>query len=199
MSIENIENINSTQEVMHDPDLEDLNEHNYDGIEELDNPPPAWIMFILYFTIGIALLYGAYYFWVGNGLGQIAEYERSVEQAALKQQSEMPAIEMILLTDEASLAEGRQIFQEMNCAACHGTQGEGNAIGPNLTDEYWINGCTIEDVFDQVKNGNPLKGMTPFKGLLTDDRIMKVASYVLVTMQTYEPENPKEPQGEKCE
>ena len=177
----------------------EMEEHNYDGIQELDNPPPGWIMFIFYLTIGISILYGAYYFWIGIGPDQHQEYERSVQQAQLRYQSDLPTVALALLTDEASLAEGRTIYAEMNCAACHGIEGEGNAIGPNLIDDYWIDGCSFEEVFNIIKNGKPLKGMTPFKALLSDDRIQKVTSYVLVSMKEYIPANPKEPQGDLCE
>ncbi len=176
-----------------------VDEHNYDGIEELDNPPPSWIMFIFYLTIGISILYGAYYFWIGIGPDQHEEYQRSVQQAQLKYQTGKSAEALALLTDEASLSEGKAIYADMNCATCHGNEGEGNAIGPNLIDNYWIHGCSFDDVFNIIKNGEPLKGMTPFKGQLSDERIQKVASYVLLAMKEYTPDNPKEPQGEKCE
>jgi len=174
-------------------------EHNYDGIEELDNPPPGWIMFIFYLTIGISILYGAYYFWIGVGPDQHQEYERAIQRAQANLESGQPAVALALLSDEASLAEGKVIYADMNCAVCHGPQGEGNAIGPNLIDDYWIHGCDFEAVVNMIKNGEPLKGMTPFKSLLSDDKIQKVASYVLVTMKEYTPENQKDPQGERCE
>jgi cytochrome c oxidase cbb3-type subunit III len=198
MTTEDISNTQQTRETETGHGHE-MDEHNYDGIEELDNPPPGWIMFIFYLTIGISILYGAYYFWIGIGPDQYQEYERSVQQAQLKYQSDLPTVALSLLTDEVSLAEGRTIYADMNCAACHGVEGEGNAIGPNLIDEYWIHGCSFDEVFNIIKNGEPLKGMTPFKALLSDERIQKVSSYVLVSMKEYTPANPKEPQGEQCE
>ncbi len=174
-------------------------EHSYDGIEELDNPPPGWIMFIFYLTIGISILYGAYYFWIGVGPNQHQEYEKAIQRAQATLESGKPPVALALLSDEASLAEGKTIYADMNCAVCHGPQGEGNAIGPNLIDDYWIHGCDFEAVVNMIKNGEPLKGMTPFKTLLSDDKIQKVASYVLVTMKEYTPENQKDPQGERCE
>jgi cytochrome c oxidase cbb3-type subunit 3 len=175
-----------------------MEEHNYDGIQELDNPPPQWIMFIFYLTIGISILYGAYYFWIGIGVDQHQEYDQAIETARMKQNSSQPAAPLDLLSDEVSLSEGKTIYAEMNCAACHGNEGEGNAIGPNLIDEYWIHGCSFTDVFNLIKNGEPLKGMTPFKGQLSDEKIQKVTSYVLVTMKGYSPVSQKEAQGEKC-
>lgn len=195
------ENIHDTQNGAHPGNEQEYHtdEHNYDGIQELDNPPPGWIMFIFYLTIGISILYGAYYFWIGVGPDQHQEYEKAILKAQAQLEAGQPAAEMTLLMDEASLAEGKTIYADMNCAACHGAEGEGNAIGPNLVDEYWIHGCSFEEVFQVIKNGEPLKGMTAFKTQLSDERIRKVASYVLVTMKNYTPANPKDPQGEKCE
>lgn len=196
--------IENNQDTMHGNHPENghghaMDEHNYDGIEELDNPPPGWIMFIFYLTIGISILYGAYYFWIGIGPDQHQEYERAVLKAQAQYESGQPGVQMVLLSDEVSLAEGKTIYADMNCAACHGAEGEGNAIGPNLTDEYWIHGCSFEEVFNIIKNGEPLKGMTAFKTQLSDERIAKVTSYVMLTMKEYNPANPKDPQGEKCE
>jgi len=85
----------------------------------------------------------------------------------------------------------------MNCFACHGMNGEGNAIGPNMTDEYYLHGCKIQDVVNVIKNGVPAKGMTPYKAQLSDEKIMKVASYIL-SLRGTKPANAKAPQGEKC-
>ena len=178
---------------------ENLMDHDYDGIRELDNPPPVWIMALFYITIGFSIIYGAYYFWLKQGDHQDAEYTRKSalhdEQYALNNQS---GGEMVLLTDAASLDEGKTIYKSMNCFACHGQNGEGNAIGPNLTDEYWIHGCKIQDLINVIKNGVPAKGMTPFKAQLSDEKIQKVASYIL-SLKGTKPANAKPPQGEKCE
>lgn len=176
-----------------------MDEHNYDGIEELDNPPPRWIMMLFYLTIGFSIIYGAYFFWLDVGDTQDERYVRksAVHDAkyALDTQAEAA---LVALTDGADLAEGKAIYSEMACFACHGMNGEGNAVGPNLTDEYWISGCDFDAVFNIIKDGNPAKGMTPFKSQLSDARIQKVASYVL-SMVGSAPANPKEPQGEVCE
>ncbi len=174
-------------------------EHNYDGIEELDNPPPGWIMLLFYVTIGISILYGSYYFWLGSGPTQEEEYARAVQRAEQQMQTGQEEMEMVLLTDELSLVQGQKIWNDMNCFTCHGAQGEGNAIGPNLTDGYSIHGCDFEAVFNIIKNGEPLKGMTAFRGQLNDASIQKVASYVLVSLYGSSPENQKVAQGDPCE
>ncbi len=101
------------------------------------------------------------------------------------------------LTDEAELAEGHQVFIT-NCAACHGQLGEGNKIGPNLTDEYWLTGGTHDDIYRTIHSGVIEKGMQAWKKLLTPDQLMKVASYV-ISIQGSNPPNAKAPQGEKFE
>ncbi len=175
-----------------------LLDHNYDGITELDNPAPNWIMAIFYITIAFSVFYGGYYFWFGLGNHQDAEYVIADEKYNEKYKSNVSKVEIKLLIDEASLAEGAEIYKEMNCAACHGANGEGNAVGPNLTDENWIYGCDIKEVVDVVKNGRVDKGMTAFGKKLNEDKILKVSSYMLKTMKGTNPENAKAPEGDEC-
>lgn len=189
----------TTEITQNDANDEHMEDHNYDGIQELDNPPPRWIMALFYITIGFSIIYGAYYFWLKQGDHQDAEYARKSEKHEEKYNlNNQSAGEIILFTDASSLEEGKQIYKEMNCFACHGMNGEGNAIGPNMTDEYWLHGCKIQDVVNIIKNGVPAKGMTPFKGQLSDEKILKVSSYVL-SMVGSNPPNAKAAQGVKCE
>lgn len=188
--IEPLEN----HEVNGDPD-----DHSYDGIQELDNPPPRWVMAIFYLTIGFSIIYAAYFFWLDVGDLQDAKYARKSQQHDAKYQlASQDTGEMLALSDAADLEAGKAIYNSMSCFACHGMNGEGNAIGPNLTDNAWISGCDFQSVFTMVKNGNPAKGMTPFKTQLSDTRIQQVSSYVL-SLRGTDPPNAKEPQGEQCE
>ena len=178
---------------------EHLNEHNYDGIEELDNPPPRWIMAIFYITIAFAIIYAAYYFWLDVGDPQDVEYVRKSELHDTKYKLETEsAEEMGFLTDAAAIDEGKTIYKEMNCFTCHGLNLEGNAIGPNLVDNATLHGCDFQSVFNVIKNGVPAKGMTPFKAQLSDSRIQKVTSYI-ISLRGSNPENAKAAQGEACE
>ena len=189
----------ATDNKQHDLHDENIMDHDYDGIKELDNPPPRWIMALFYITIGFAIIYGAYYFWLKQGAHQDAEYARKSDLHDQKYQMNSQSTgDLVVLTDAASIEEGKNIYTEMNCFACHGMNGEGNAIGPNLTDEFWIHGCTIQDLFNVIKNGVPAKGMTPFKGQMSDERIQKVSSYIL-SLKGTNPANAKAAQGEKCE
>lgn len=179
---------------------EKMMEHDYDGIKELDNPVPKWISAIFIISVVFSLIYVEHYFIFEQGDLQIAEYNKEVAEAALMfSNQKKEAGELTILTDEESLTAGKEIFNTMTCIACHGLNGEGNAIGPNLTDKYWINGCSIQNVFDIIKNGKPTKGMTPFKAQINDEKIQQVASYILVKFKDSKPENAKESQGEICE
>ena len=178
---------------------DNITDHEYDGIKELDNPPPRWIMALFYITIGFSILYGAYYFWLKQGDHQDAEYVRKSEAHDQKYKiANVSTDDLVLLTDASSIEEGKTIYNEMNCFACHGMLAEGNAIGPNMTDEYWIHGGGIKNLFKVIKNGVPAKGMTAFKGQMSDANIQKVSSYI-ISLKGSNPPNAKEAQGEKCE
>ncbi len=178
-----------------------IEDHEYDNIRELDNPPPFWLMSLFYVTVIFSVVYGAYYFWTGMGDLQEAEYNNEIAAAEINKKkvavSGFDETNITLYTDEANLAAGAEIFATKTCVTCHGTKGEGNAIGPNMTDEYWIHGNTPEQLFQIVKNGVPEKGMTPFKGQLSEEQIVQVLSYLLLKVQGTHPENAKAPQGEK--
>jgi len=100
------------------------------------------------------------------------------------------------LTDKASLEAGKLVYTT-NCLACHGANGEGG-IGPNMTDEYWIHGAGMNNMIHTINVGVPAKGMITWKGVLKDEQILQVASYIL-TMYGTNPPNAKAPQGDKVD
>jgi cytochrome c oxidase cbb3-type subunit 3 len=174
--------------------------HSYDGIQELDNPPPPWFMFLFYGTILFAVIYFMYYMVLGIGMTQEEEYAMEVKQAEIaKAEYLLTAAEdvdesNVLVLEEANfIQEGSDIYG-VKCSACHGANGEGG-IGPNLTDEYWVNGGGIVNVFKTIKYGVPAKGMKSWQDELSPSKIQKVASYIL-TLKGSNPENAKDPQGE---
>lgn len=180
-------------------DDENLMEHSYDGIQELDNPPPRWIMAIFYITIAFSIIYAAKYFWLDVGDNQDVEYvNKSMAHDVKYKMNAEPDAEFGALLDDASLAAGKEVYTAMVCNTCHGVTGEGNAVGPNLTDTYWIHGCDFESVYEIVKNGNPTKGMAAFKGQISDTKIKQVSSYVMSLVGS-NPANAKDPQGDLCE
>ncbi len=173
--------------------------HEFDGIQELNNPIPPWLLYLWYISVIFSVVYFVYYHVYGLGDLQDAEYERSMAKAEAKlekKQNDPGKLAMVVFTDDDNLAVGQKIYQEKLCATCHGALGEGNAIGPNMTDKYWLHGKgTIEDVFNTIKVGVPAKGMTPYKDQLNDEQMLQVSSYILVKLVGSDPPNAKEPQG----
>jgi cytochrome c oxidase cbb3-type subunit 3 len=113
--------------------------------------------------------------------------------AYVEQSRESDTSTYVALSDEASVKAGLTIFQT-KCATCHGKLGEGG-IGPNLTDDYWLHGAGISNIYKTVKYGAPAKGMLSWRLELQPQQILQVASFVM-TMHGSNPPNPKAPQGE---
>jgi cytochrome c oxidase cbb3-type subunit 3 len=82
----------------------------------------------------------------------------------------------VTLADATGIAEGDKIYHS-NCFACHGAKGEGG-VGPNLTDNYWLHGGTINDIFKTIKIGVPEKGMQAWDKTYSPDQIKNLASYI---------------------
>jgi cytochrome c oxidase cbb3-type subunit 3 len=168
-------------------------DHNYDGIRELDNVLPPWWVYLFYGTI----IFGAVYlvrFQIMDGNSQEQEFQMEMQEAKvavaeyMKTAPDMMSKEKVtLLTDASSLAAGKTIYTT-NCVACHRPDG-GGQIGPNLTDNYWILGGGIKNVFNTVmEGGRDGKGMVAWKASIKPSDIQKVASYVLSLQGT----NPKD-------
>ncbi|MFD2872927.1 cbb3-type cytochrome c oxidase N-terminal domain-containing protein [Mucilaginibacter ximonensis] len=178
-----------------------LIEHDYDGIQELDNPTPAWFMWLFYVTITFAVCYLLIYHVFGIGQLQYDEYKTEVAQAEIakkeylsKAANRVDENTVKLVNDPAVLASGKAIFKQ-NCAPCHGENAQGN-VGPNLTDEYWLHGGTINNVFKTIEYGVPAKGMPTWEKQLSPKQIADVANYVK-SLKGSNPANPKAPQGQK--
>lgn len=176
-------------------------DHAYDGITELDNPVPAWFNGMFYASMAFAVVYLCVYHVFGWGLNQDQEYEREMARAELARQEWLAQAadnvdENTVAVDSRpeTVAAGMAIFTQ-NCIACHGGAGEGG-IGPNLTDDYWLHGGTVKDIFKVIKYGVLDKGMVPWEQSLTPAQIAEVTNYIL-TLRGTNPPNAKEPQGEK--
>ncbi|AFN74752.1 cbb3-type cytochrome c oxidase subunit III [Melioribacter roseus P3M-2] len=182
-----------------DKEQEMLLDHNYDGIRELDNRVPPWFQILFYGTIIWAAGYLINYHVIGDGQVQLNEYKYEIEQANLQREILIKSGAFIneetvsFVDDAAALSEGKEIFVK-NCASCHGQNGEG-LIGPNLTDDYWIHGGGIKNIFKVIKYGVPQKGMISWESQIEPKKIQAVASYI-ITLHGTNPPNPKAPEGE---
>lgn len=176
-----------------------LMDHDYDGIQELDNNLPPWWKWGFYASIVFAFVYLLNYHVLGTGDLQIAEYQKEVEQANLDvaaylKESALSVDEntVSVLSEPSDLAAGMEIFKTY-CAVCHGQNGEG-MVGPNMTDDYWIYGPDIKDIFKTVKYGAK-NGMKSWKDELNPLEMQQVSSY-LKTLHGTNPANQKEAQGD---
>ena len=177
-----------------------LMNHDYDGIKELDNVLPPWWVNLFYACIVFALIY-LVRFHILEGKDQKAEFETEMAEAKLAVEEYKKTAKDLIdentvaqLTEPGDIAAGKVVFQA-NCIPCHRPDA-GGAIGPNLTDEYWLLGGGIKNVFHTItEGGRDGKGMVAWKGTLKPSEIQLVASYVL-SLKGSNPKEAKEPQGD---
>lgn len=177
-----------------------LLDHDYDGIKELDNNLPPWWVYLFYACVVFGIIYMVRFELLGAD-NQEMELKKEVAQAKIDIAEYMKTAPdlmdektVTLLTDPADLAAGKTIFAA-NCIPCHRADA-GGQIGPNLTDDRWILGGGIKNIFHTITNGGrDGKGMIAWKGTLKPKEIQKVASYVL-SLQGSNPKDPKAPDGE---
>jgi cytochrome c oxidase cbb3-type subunit 3 len=175
-------------------------DHDYDGIRELDNNLPPWWKYMFYGTIIFAFVYMIRFHITGSGALQLEEYETEMLAAseakaeALESGGEQITEDNItLLVDLDAITTGANIYKG-NCATCHGALAEG-IVGPNLTDEYWIHGGGVSNIFKSIKYGIPAKGMIAWQSQFSPVQMQQIASYI-ISIKGSNPPNPKDPQGE---
>jgi len=172
--------------------------HDYDGIQEYDNPLPGWWKALFLASILFSALY--YAFFNSEKFSVAAEYEREhgalVELAASANLLEGISNESLseLARDAAAMEAAKAKFVAV-CASCHGNQGEGK-IGPNLTDNVWIHCSEKTDVYLTIYRGVPAKGMIEWGKTLKPEEIQRLAAYVL-SLQGTDPPNPRAPEGDE--
>lgn len=187
-----------TQSVSLQEENDIMLDHDFDGIKELDNKIPPWWNALFYGAIVFSIIYMIDYHVIGDGNVQINEYNQEVQAATLKAEllSKSGALineeTVVILSDVAALASGKDIFTK-NCVACHGANGEG-IVGPNFTDDYWIHGASIKNIYKTISDGVPAKGMISWKSQLSPNQIQEVGSYIR-TLRGTNPPNPKAPEG----
>lgn len=173
--------------------------HDYDGIRELDNRLPPWWLYGFY----LCVIFAGIYLWryhVAHSAPlskeELAiELQKGEEEKAAYLKNAANNIDettVKYLTAEADLSAGKKIFTTV-CAACHLADG-GGSVGPNLTDEYWIHGGSIQDIFKTIKYGWVEKGMKSWKDDYSPMQIAQISSFVK-SLQGTKPAKAKEPQG----
>lgn len=183
-----------------------LIDHGFDGIVELDNALPKWWLGLFYFGVGYCIVYLISYFST-NFANPYVEYD--IEIAKANKQVEdywktAPKITAETVEYKPELIEEGKVLFNSNCASCHKEGGAGG-IGPNLTDDNWINvkqKKLIQNVFHMVWNGsenNPAMRGFGKGGELTGNDIQKIASYVYnINQEIPDINGGAAPQGEKA-
>lgn len=187
------------------PEEDLLRAHEYDGIQEYDNPMPGWWtwLFIATAAFGVIYILGIHVFdFIPTYEQDLAEGQAEIAtiRAAYDQQNP------VVVFDEAKLAEYMGNAEQIEagsvhymtyCLPCHGDQGQG-LIGPNLTDNYWIHGNDNEALYNVITNGVVEKGMAPWANVLTPEQRAQALAFVRSLAGT-NPPGAKEPQGDLYE
>ncbi|UCF67697.1 MAG: c-type cytochrome [Acidobacteriota bacterium] len=186
--------------MMAEPERDRLFEHEYDGIKEYDNPMPRWWVYLFAGSILFCFPYIIYYH---LGRGPSIQETLDAEIAAYAEQ--LMATYGELKPDTATIVQymdneiamkGMESLFKGKCAQCHVADGSGN-VGPNLTDDYWLNVEQIIDIAEVLNNGRVAKGMPAWKDKLTETQIVLLSSYVARLRR--EPLPGKEPQGDRIQ
>ncbi len=193
-----LDKLNDTVELEREEDI--MLEHDYDGIRELDNNLPPWWKYGFYLTILVAVIYMINYHITKSSPLQAEEYTLSVKKAEAEIAEYMKTSAnnvdentVKMLSDKSDISAGTDLFVA-NCAACHGKLGEGT-VGPNLTDDYWLHGGSVKDIFKTIKYGWPDKGMKSWKDDFSPIQIAQITSFIR-TLKGTNPPKPKDKQGE---
>jgi len=178
-------------------DQDRLIEHSYDGIQEYDNPMPAWWVTTFWATIIFSAIYALNILGIGSGPGRIAQYNAEMAAAEALKPPEAPSAtpEQLLAfaADPENVEEGKEVYGK-NCAACHAADG-GGLIGPNLADDHWIHGGAIEQVHGVIVAGVLAKGMPAWGEILKPEDVEVVTAYVW-SLRGTTPAAPKAAEGE---
>lgn len=160
--------------------------HVYDGIEELDNPLPAWWLYMFVITIVWGVGYLLVYPGLGNfpgllGWTQIEQHDQRVAAAenkfrAMRDKYLAQPIEEIAF-DPAVRKMGMRMFAT-DCAQCHGADARGSFGFPNLTDGDWIYGGTPSDIETTIRLGRQA-AMPPWGDVIGEEGVKNVTAYIL--------------------
>jgi cytochrome c oxidase cbb3-type subunit 3 len=177
--------------------------HDWDGIRELNTPLPKWWLYVLYATvvwaIALVILYPAIPLWWTHTAGMLGYTTRAALDIEIKdaQARQAPLLDKIAQLSPAeirkdpnllpvALVHGRTVFAS-NCTPCHGTAGSGRPGYPNLADDVWLWGGTLDAIQQTithgVRSGDPQTrdSQMPNFGadkILTEEQIGQVADYV---------------------
>lgn len=159
--------------------------HVYDGIEEYDNPLPAWWFNMFVLTVVFGVIYLALFPGLGSFpglLGWTSHGKWEAEMAAADEKYTpiyakymgMPVEEII--ADPEAMKMAQRLFNN-NCTVCHGSDGRGSYGFPNLADNDWLYGGSFETIKQTITRGR--NGAMPAWGtVIGEDGVDQAAEYV---------------------
>jgi len=179
---------------------EELLDHNYDGIQEYDNPTPGWWHLIFWGTIIWGVLYAVVWHLTPLIPSRYERLETTRQAAVQKQFAQLMTIDddlrkvRIIMGDDNWLKQGASIFSG-TCTLCHGQEGEG-LIGPNMTDDFYKNMTDLQSMLDVVTNGAANGAMPANKNLLDENEIALVVGYV-ASLRGKNIQGPRDAEGQE--
>lgn len=182
--------------------------HEWDGIRELNNPMPRWWLWTFYlciiWAIGYAIAYPAIPLIKGATPGLLGYSSRAdvVAELADAKAAQGVLLEKIAATPVGDIAGDQELLQfaiaggssafKVNCAQCHGSGAAGSAGYPNLNDDDWMWGGSIEQIYQTIAHGiryeadddTHISEMPAFADMLEPEQINEVAAYVVSLSST---------------
>lgn len=179
--------------------------HEWDGIQEFNNPLPRWWLWVFYACIAWGIWYSvAYPAWPGlktatagylgfSTRAQVAENIAEFEEKLAPMNDKLASVELASIADDSELrgyavSAGAAVFKTW-CAQCHGSGAAGAKGYPNLLDDDWLWGGTIEDIHTTITHGirntddeDARFSQMPAFGrdeLLEKEQIAQVVNYVM--------------------
>lgn len=175
--------------------------HEWDGLKELNNPAPRWWLWVFFaciiFSVGYWVAYPAWPTLAGHTAGsknwseysQLKSQQGEIQAMRAKYETRFAAASLQDIKNDRELyayaVAGGAVAFKNNCAACHGSGGQGGKGYPNLNDDNWIWGGTLDQIYTTIRygahNDNPnthVGGMPPWKDSLKPEEIESVAEYV---------------------
>lgn len=179
--------------------------HEWDGIEEYNNPLPRWWLWVFYATIAWGVWYtiaypawpmisGATQGYLGYSTRANVQTEIEAAEAANAQINErLASVELAAIPGDDELAgfarsAGEAVFNTW-CVQCHGREGGGATGYPTLSDDAWLWGGSMEAIHTTVTHGirndedpDARYSQMPAFGhdeLLTEEEVVQVVNYVM--------------------
>ena len=105
---------------------------------------------------------------LGLNLNEIFESELTAQTLSGRVQN--------ILNQEQHITVGKRLYHEAQCSLCHGSDASGQ-VGPNLTDDYWLHGSSIREIYTSISEGN--QHMPAMKFKLSSEQVCQLVAYII--------------------